>query len=572
MVETSGMSSGGQLFGTSEEELRDGNEEGTREEEPQDNASTLSSEPFESNSSLTCLRTGLIFPSSIAMKLLASYDDGLTPPIMSAPLPSEPVFCRICREGFHDDADDEQPSPAMENDADEGNVSSRGLSNSPNVSLGDTGNEMYDEGDDLAEGREPMESEPTIVLCKGPVQPHPTYHPNTHASENPMLSPCECSGSMAFVHFMCVEQWRCRSRHPDARQGLNCETCGKPYALPPPLARPTHDLRMDNDDWLDAMPPHVMNALRHPHIWWQIGAAIVRRKYLRPIAPVIMSPIVALYCRARRLLKKKGVARRRWACSLCRRRARWKCVRCLRSYYCSRQCQNVSWHIVHKHVCYKPSRYIWSVVVYGIAITLLFPGMLRDPIYYDAGLGLIPFCFYIMAVIGGGIATLFKKAAGLDLRGRSFELLVVAASLEMFRVMWGILKALVGDSDGCLGLLGGMTMDKMDKNVWLGAMKSVFLTPSQRWFLFWDGAASKSWPWLRRIICMPDQMEGCFEYSYKANTTHLFAEQTEGRCASDIMLLHAMMWAAVSVLLGNLLLKRRDRQRRVARRQRVHQD
>jgi hypothetical protein len=91
MVETSGMSSGEQFFGSSEEELRDGNEEGTREEEPQDNASTLTSEPFESNSSLTCLRTGLVFPSSIAMKLLASYDDGLTPPVMSAPLPSEPV-------------------------------------------------------------------------------------------------------------------------------------------------------------------------------------------------------------------------------------------------------------------------------------------------------------------------------------------------------------------------------------------------------------------------------------------------------------------------------------------------
>jgi hypothetical protein len=377
---------------------------------------------------------------------------------------------------------------------------------------------------------------------------------------------------MAFVHFMCVEQWRCRSRHPDARQGINCETCGKPYALPPPLARPTHDLRMDNDDWLDAMPPHVMNALRHPHIWWQIGAAIVRRKYLRPIAPVIMSPIVALYCRARRLLKKKGVARRRWACSLCRRRARWKCVRCLRSYYCSRQCQNVSWHIVHKHVCYKPSRYIWSVVVYGIAITILFPGMLRDPIYYDAGLGLIPFCFYIMAVIGGGIATLFKKVAGLDLRGRSFELLVVATSLEMFRVMWGILKGLVGDSSGCLGLLGRFAKDEMDSSVCLGAMKKVFLTPSERWFLFWDGAVSNSWPWFRRIICIPDQREGCFEYSYNANTAHLFADETEGRCASDIMLLHAMIWAAVSVLLGNLLLKRRDRQRRVARRQRVHQD
>jgi hypothetical protein len=138
--------------------------------------------------------------------------------------------------------------------------------------------------------------------------------------------------------------------------------------------------------------------------------------------------------------------------------------------------------------------------------------------------------------------------------------------------MWGILKALVGDSAGCIGLMGRMNTAGMGSSVWLGAMKSLFLIPSERWFLFWDGAASNSWPWFRRIICMPDQNVGCFEYSYKASTANLFAEETEGRCASDIMLLYAMIWAAVSVVLGNLLLKRRDRQRRVARRLRVHQD
>lgn len=577
VVETSAMAASDNqpsLFGSSEEELRDGNDEETGGEEPQDNASTLSAEPFESNSCLTCTRTGLVFPSSIAMKLLASYDDGLSPRVISAPLPSESVFCRICREGLHDDADEEQPSPAVENDAEEGRNSSRGLSSSPTGSL-DEGNDNSDDvDDDMAEGREPMESEPMVVLSKGPVQPNPVYHPNASASENPMLSPCECSGSMAFVHYMCVEQWRNRSSHPAALRGHNCETCGKPYGLPPPTARPASDIRSEIDnEWLDAMPPHVMNALRNPHIWWQIGAAVVRRKYLRPLAPVIMSPIVALYCRARRLLKKKGVARRRWACSLCRRRARWKCVRCLRSYYCSRQCQNVSWHISHKHVCYKPSRCIWSIIVYGIATCLLFPGMLRDPIYYDAGIGFVPISFYVMAILGGGIATLLKKSLGHDLRGRSFELLVVAGSLQLFRVLLGLLGAMVGTSDSCLGVMGALQLtDMRPTSIFIvQQINNWILTPAEKWFSFWDKSASNSWPWFRRIICMPNQSEGCFEYSHKANTDYIFADETQGRCVSDMLLLVYLLAATFAVTFANSMWKRRDRQQR-PRRMRVHQD
>ena len=213
------------------------------------------------------------------------------------------------------------------------------------------------------------------------------HHPT---AENPLLAPCKCTGTMAFVHYLCVEQWRCRSRHPDAREGLNCETCGAEYALPPPPSRPAPQrdrlgvpapggggVLMAEEDWLDAMPPHVLAALRRPHPAWQLGAAVVRRRWLRPAVPVLVSPLVALYCRARRALKKRGVSRRRWACSLCRRRARWKCVRCLRSYYCSRQCQNVSWHIVHKHVCYKPVRFWWSVVVYSAGIVMAVPNFIE---------------------------------------------------------------------------------------------------------------------------------------------------------------------------------------------------
>jgi len=524
-----------------EEEEREGN---------RDNASTLTSEPYESITAF-CLRTGIEFPSSGYMKLMAMYDDGLSPAVGSSPLPSEPIFCRICREGLHDDADDEQPSPAMENEADDNKAD-------------DEHYKSNDSSSDIGYGREGLDSSST----KGPVQPNPVYHPNSHAMENPLISPCECSGSMAFVHYLCIEQWRCRSRHPKARKGLNCETCGKPYALPPPSARP-----VDNEDWLEAMPPHVIDALRHPHIWWQIGAAIVRRRWLRPIAPVIMSPIVALYCCARRLLKKKGVARRRWACSLCRRRARWKCVRCLRSYYCSRQCQNVSWHIVHKHVCYKPSRWFLSLLIYGIATLLAFPGILRDPLVYDLGFSFIPLSFYVMAILGGGIATALKKSIGLDLRGRTFEVGVIFATVFLVFISWGLLGAFFGDASRCYGVLGSQQLSDEDQLFqFLQRMQKSVLEPAKNWFLMWDRLILGYGAWPRKILCMPQQDVGCFEHLHKANSDFLFDEVNGGRCSMDMILVSSLLQGAALVAAGNHYWKRRERQRRAARRPRRHQD
>lgn len=540
------------------------NDDAARDDEPQENASARSSEPFETTSTLTCLRTGLNFPSSLAMKLMPGYDDGLVPPVIPAPLPSETVFCRICRESLHDDADDDQPSPAMENDADEG--TNRVQRDSPLPSSFNLGgnNQNSEQANDDAEDTEPAVSEPP--LSKGPVQPHPTYYPNSNAAENPMLAPCECSGSMAFVHYLCVEQWRCRSRHPEARQGLQCETCNKPYALPPPSARPANVLQMENEDWLEAMPPHVMAALRQPHLWWQLGAAVVRRRWLRPMAPVLMSPIVALYCRARRLLKKKGVARRRWACSLCRRRARWKCVRCLRSYYCSRQCQNVSWHIVHKHVCYKPSRWGWSVVVYGFATLYLFPGILRDPLMYDLGLGFVPVSFYVMAILGGGVATVLKKSAGLDLRGRTFEVIVILLTLWLVFVSWGLVSAFFGDSTSCRGVFGSYRFSQDSNTSYLlAALRRFVLQPAASWFQMWDNLALNSGRWLRKTLCT-QQEEGCFEHLHKANADFFFEEFDGENCASDLILVSRLFISAAFVASGSHIWKRRERQRRAARR------
>lgn len=505
------------------------------------------SEPMESSGPhvLTCIRTGLSFPTSAAMNLMSTYDDGVSPPVALTPFSLEPVFCRICREGLHDDADEEQPSPAgAEDPGDE----DQGRDPSSH-SLGEQ---------DMMTGE--LIAVTTEQTSKGPEQPHPSYSVNADALQNPLLAPCECSGSMAFVHYLCVEQWRCRSRHPEAHHGLNCETCGTPYSLPPPSERQAHVV--EQEDWLEAMPPHVMAALRQPHFCWQIGAAIVRRRALRPLAPIFMSPVVALYCRARRLLKKRGVARRRWACSLCRRRARWKCVRCLRSYYCSRQCQNVSWHIVHKHVCYKPMRFWMSVLVYSVLAIVAFPGILRDPVMYALGLASVPMSFIVMGVIGGGFAMAMKKAAGVDLRGRMLETVVVACTLYLSFVSWRLIQGYFHTSSACMGVFGSYTIPLDELPSWTMLNFVHYILYVDRLLCLWVDAMPRrfAWDWVSAALCT-GKNDGCFEHLSHANPYFFLASGGE-KCAADLSFMCWLYLTAGVTFIGSAIWKHRERQRR----------
>ena len=213
------------------------------------------------------------------------------------------------------------------------------------------------------------------------------------------------------------------------------------------------------------------------------------------------------------------------------------------------------------------------MALYGVATAFLIPGVLRDPLVYDAGLGFIPIAFYVMAILGGGIASALKKSIGVDLRGRSFEIVVVLATIGLVRLLWGLLGAFLGGQDSCVGLFGPMDLEDLGRSstVLYGLQKAI-LVPSERWFLMWDSLAGNSGPMLRRLWCMPDQEEGCFEYSHKANADFLFDPQNEGRCASDMMSLFYLLLSTVVVAAGNNVWKRRERQRRAARRPRVHQD
>jgi len=607
-----------------------------------------------------CESTGLYFPSSTAMELMAMYDDGLEDMVQTCTVipedgssglgltgsssssflrhgldtTGEPVFCRICREGLHDvnyDLDPVTGGSKHQSDAiimpppppvaaaagmDAGGRPAVIRHNNEGLRQRAVGYQRRDQPEGMEEERAGTANAGNTINYAGGAAASAAasaqermiqQHPNTTAAaaaaaasriitrhptaENPLLAPCECSGSMAFVHYLCVEQWRCRSRHPAARNGLNCETCGGEYTLPPPPSRPASRRSGDgpdgagagagvfaDEDWLEAMPAHVLAALRRPHPWWQIGAAIVRRRWLRPIAPVIVSPVVALYCRARRTLKKRGVSRRRWACSLCRRRARWKCVRCLRSYYCSRQCQNVSWHIVHKHVCYKPTRFWWSVVVYGVGTIMAFPGILRDPLIYDLGLSFIPASFLIMGIIGGGIATALKKGFGVDIRGRLLEVIVVVCTIWLAMISWGLVWSFFGVSDQCWGVFGQWSEDiSVDNNEMRGlkiispllhGMRKFLFNPARVWFSMCNRAAAKTGP-MARWICSAENFvaedgTGCFQTAGNANPDFFLPEHNGEKCAADLVTVASFWGAASTVLVAGSILKRRERDRRAA--------
>ena len=190
---------------------------------------------------------------------------------------------------------------------------------------------------------------------------------------------------------------------------------------------------------------------------------------------------------------------------------------------------------------------------------------------YDLGLGFIPASFYIMSILGGGLATLLKKALGLDLRGRTFEMVVILLTLWLVFVSWGLVGAFFGDNSGCYGILGSHSIPiEGGSSYFLRAIRALVLKPAKSWFLMWDRLALNSGPWLRKALCTP-QTNGCFMHLRKANSDFFFEEFDGERCASDLSLVSSLFIAAGIVALGSNMWKRRERQRRAARRPLVDQ-
>lgn len=95
---------------------------------------------------------------------------------------------------------------------------------------------------------------------------------------------------MPCVRSACVEQSRYPSRHAEVQQLLNGKASGGAYSSLPPHAESIQ--HMDRD-LLDAMPPHVKQTLRQPHLGWKIGAVVVvRPRWFRPVAAVVVSALI----------------------------------------------------------------------------------------------------------------------------------------------------------------------------------------------------------------------------------------------------------------------------------------
>jgi hypothetical protein len=191
---------------------------------------------------------------------------------------------------------------------------------------------------------------------------------------------------------------------------------------------------------------------------------------------------------------------------------------------------------------------------------------------YDLGFGFVPACFYAIAILGGGFAAALKKSIGVDLRGRTFEVIVIVMTLWLVIVSWGLVEAFFGDTSRCYGVLGSHdTPLESSPTILLRVLQKVVLKPAMSWFIMWDRIALSSGRWVRKALCT-EQDEGCFEHLHKANADFFFEEYDGGRCASDLSLVSTVFISAAVVASSGHFFKRRDRQRRAGRRPRPHQD
>ena len=196
---------------------------------------------------------------------------------------------------------------------------------------------------------------------------------------------------------------------------------------------------------------------------------------------------------------------------------------------------------------------------------------------YELGLGFVPASFYVMAVLGGGIATATKRMLGLDLRGRSFEVAVIVATLWLVAISWGLVGAFFGEPSKCYGVFGSTRISSLQDTFVLQWLSRIVFQPGQRYYLMWDSLAMKSGTYLRKALCTPQEGEGCFEHLHKANADFVLMEEGGAKCASDVHLVCSLVLTALLAAGGTHLSKQRERQRRAERRRpnpqgHLHQD
>ena len=193
----------------------------------------------------------------------------------------------------------------------------------------------------------------------------------------------------------------------------------------------------------------------------------------------------------------------------------------------------------------------------------LFPGILRDPMMYDLGFVFVPMSFYIMAILAGGAATLLKKGASFDIRGRALETFVVITTTWLVFVSWGLVNAFFGDPSRCHGITGSYRISKEVEHLpgVLYGLHSLVLKPAEKWFLMCDRLAFSSGSWLKKALCM-NKENGCFEHLHLASSDFFYEENGGAKCAADLNMVSWLFASAIVVATGTHLWKQRERQRR----------
>lgn len=174
-----------------------------------------------------------------------------------------------------------------------------------------------------------------------------------------------------------------------------------------------------------------------------------------------------------------------------------------------------------------------------------------------------------MGILGGGVATAFKKGLGIDMRGRTLEFAVVLLTIWLVSVSWGLVWAFFGFEESCHGVLGGGYEQTANNEKWiLYILRRFVFEPAQSWFLLWDRLADNSGAWLRKGLCSNTE-DSCFAHVSRANPNFFLGEEGQ-ECAADLVLVTNLWLLSGATLFVSSLLKKRDRLRRAAARVRHH--
>jgi hypothetical protein len=154
-----------------------------------------------------------------------------------------------------------------------------------------------------------------------------------------------------------------------------------------------------------------------------------------------------------------------------------------------------------------------------------------------------------MAVLGGGIATLFKRLGGFDMRGRTLELVVVVFTTLLVSVSWGVVWGMFGQPEACVGIVGA----SHEHSNYMKSLDKFVLGPAKAYFLFLDKSAMRH-DRLRRLLCTSKD-GGCFPHLSKASPALLLSSDA---CVGDVQLVSGIWLAAgVTLALSTLFKKRR---------------